>query len=57
MRSSKEILKIITDSRKSKKMSLDELGEKAGLLKPLYPDMKMAHESFLLIKRKHSLKR
>jgi phage repressor protein C with HTH and peptisase S24 domain len=33
MRSSKEILKIITDSRKSKKMSLDELGEKVGLSK------------------------
>lgn len=33
MRSSKEILKIITNSRKNKKMSLDELGEKVGLSK------------------------
>lgn len=33
MRSSKEILKIITSSRKSRKMSLDELGEKVGLSK------------------------
>lgn len=33
MRSSKEILQIITDSRKNKKMSLDQLGEKVGLSK------------------------
>jgi phage repressor protein C with HTH and peptisase S24 domain len=33
MRTSKDIVKIVTDTRKSKKMSLDELGEKVGLSK------------------------